>query len=194
MYPLFILAIVASALIVDKILLYRKLLKLPVEVLETVETFGFDWKVLERQLQKLPEQNFYRCFFEVILHNKTKPLWWLESRAGDEAKLIEAKLKQGLWVLETTTTAAPLLGLFGTIIGMINAFKLIGDGALVNPSGITGGVAEALIATAFGLVVAIVSLFFYNYFSGKQDQILDELERLGTRMIDHIRLDKKEER
>jgi biopolymer transport protein ExbB len=73
----------------------------------------------------------------------------------------------------------------------MSSFKLIGENGLVNPSGITGGVAEALIVTAFGLTIAIFSLFAFNYFSSRVDQILDELERLGTRVIDHIKLDQK---
>jgi biopolymer transport protein ExbB len=72
---------------------------------------------------------------------------------------------------------------------MMTSFKLIGENSLVNPVGITGGVAEALIATGFGLFIAIFSLFAFNYFSRRQDQVLDELERLGTRIIDHIKLD-----
>lgn len=190
-YPLIILAIIATALIVDKILLYKKLAILPPALLDLIETFGFSWHELENQLMQLNENNFYRHFFVVILNHHKKPAWWVESRAGDEATLIEAKLKQGLWALETITTAAPLMGLFGTIIGMMNAFKLIGGDGVVNPTGVTSGVAEALIATALGLLIAIVTLFAFNYFSGRIDKTLDELERLGTRVIDHIKLDEK---
>ena len=94
--------------------------------------------------------------------------------------------------METIVTAAPLLGLLGTIIGMMDAFKLIGSEGLVNPhgpNGVTAGVAQALIATAIGIFIAIYSLFAFNYFSRKQDQAIDELERLGTRVLDHIKLD-----
>ena len=129
------------------------------------------------------------------MQNKTKPLWWLESRSADEAKLIEKQFAGGLWILETIVTAAPLLGLLGTIMGMMDAFKLIGSEGLVNPhgpNGVTAGVAQALIATAIGIFIAIYSLFAFNYFSRKQDQAIDELERLGTRVLDHIKLDHSE--
>ncbi len=98
-------------------------------------------------------------------------------------------MSRWLWILETVVTAAPLLGLLGTITGMVRAFRLFGDGGLVDPSGVTGGVAEALIATALGLFIALVALFAFNFFSHRQAEILDEMERLGTRIIDHIRLD-----
>jgi biopolymer transport protein ExbB len=117
------------------------------------------------------------------------PAWWVESRAGDEASLIEAALARWLWVLETIVTAAPLLGLLGTITGMIRSFKLFGNEGLVDPGGVTGGVAEALVATGLGLFIALLALFAYNFFSNRQARIMDEMERLGTRLIDHIRLD-----
>lgn len=189
MIPLSILCIFATALIIDKILFYKKFLQLPQSLLILVETYGFNWDALETQLKNLPAENSYRKFLTVILQNKKRPTWWIESRANDEAKLIEKKLASGLWILETVITAAPLLGLLGTIVGMMTSFKLIGENSLVNPVGITGGVAEALIATGFGLFIAIFSLFAFNYFSRRQDQVLDELERLGTRVVDHIKLD-----
>ncbi len=193
MYPLFILAIIATILICDKILLRKRLAILPKTLLLLVETYGFKWPELEQELQKLDIGNYYRRFLEVILKNRQHVLWWLESRAADEARLIEKEINSGLWILETIITAAPLLGLLGTITGMMDAFKLIGAEGLVNPSGITAGVAQALIATAFGLLIAILALFAFNYFSHLQNQIIEDLERLGSKTIDHLRLDNSKE-
>ena len=191
-YPLSALCILAIALIVDKIIFYKKSVKLPTEILNLIETYNFSWQVLESSLAKLGKENCYRNFFEVIAQNKTNPTWWLESRAADEAKMVEKNLSGSLWILETIITAAPLLGLLGTIVGMMSSFQIIGQNGLVNPTGVTGGVAESLIATGFGLFIAIFSLFAFNYFSRRQDQVLDELERLGTRVVDHIKLDRDE--
>ena len=91
-------------------------------------------------------------------------------------------------MLETIVTAAPLLGLLGTITGMMHAFNLIGTNGLVDPTGVTGGVAQALIATALGLFIAVIALFAFNFFSRRQSQMLDEMERLGTRLVGHIRM------
>ena len=119
-------------------------------------------------------------------------MWWVESRAAAEASLIERSLGRWLWVLETIVTAAPLLGLLGTIIGMIRAFRLFGAEGLVDPRGVTGGVAEALVATAAGLFIAIVALLAFNYFSQRLAQVMDELEQLGTRLVDALRLEERE--
>lgn len=189
MYPLLALLFLAMVLIIDKILLYKKLVKLPKSLLQIIETYNFSWDELEVELGKISNQNYYKKFFTILVQNKSKPIWWIDSRAADEAKLIEKSLSCGMWILETVVTVAPLLGLLGTIFGMMDSFKLIGNDSLINPSGVTAGVAESLIATAFGLVIAVVTLFAFNYFSRKQDQVLDELERLGTRVVDHIKLD-----
>lgn len=189
-YPLVLLGVIATALIIDKIIFYRKLVILPKATLQLIETYDFDWSQLESALQKLSPENSYRKFFDVILTNKTRPIWWLESRALDEASLIEKRLISGMWILETIVTAAPLLGLLGTITGMMEAFKLIGGNGLVNPTGVSAGVAQALIATAVGLAIALIALFAFNYFSRLQDQVLDEMQRLGTRLIDHARIDR----
>ncbi|MFZ0694007.1 MAG: MotA/TolQ/ExbB proton channel family protein, partial [Alphaproteobacteria bacterium] len=137
----------------------------------------------------IDRRNYMKRFFDVIAENRDRPPWWVESRAADEATFIEKALRRWLWVLETIVTAAPLLGLLGTITGMIRAFHLFGAQGLVDPAGVTGGVAEALIATAVGLFVALIALFAFNFFSNRQAQFMDEMERLGTRLVDHIRLD-----
>jgi len=187
-YPLLVLAVLAAVVILDKAFVYWKYVRLPGSLLALVETYDFSWADLERQLTGLNQQNYFQRFFRVVMDNRGKPVWWVESRAGDEAQLIEQSLSRGLWVLETIVTAAPLLGLLGTITGMMHAFNLIGNNGLVDPTGVTGGVAQALIATALGLFIAVIALFAFNFFSRRQSQMLDEMERLGTRLVDNIRM------
>ncbi|MGA2192279.1 MAG: MotA/TolQ/ExbB proton channel family protein [Nitrospirota bacterium] len=190
-YPLLILGVLALAIILDKTYIYRRYVTLPVSLQALVETYGFAWADLKQQTASLVPGNYFGRFFQVIYDNRTNPSWWVESRAADEAQLIEKALSRGLWVLETIVTAAPLLGLVGTIVGMMESFKLIGGSGLVNPTGITGGVAQALIATTLGLIIALIALFAFNFFSHLQSRIMDEMERLGTRLVDHIRMDQE---
>ncbi len=187
-YPLLLLAILAAVVILDKVFVYWRYVRLPGPMLELVETYDFSWPDLERQLRELNQRNYFQRFFRKVMDNRGKPVWWVESRAGDEAQLIETALSRGLWVLETIVTGAPLLGLLGTIAGMMQAFNLIGNNGLVDPTGVTGGVAQALIATALGLFIAVIALFAFNFFSRRQSQVLDEMERLGTRLVDNIRM------
>lgn len=189
--PLSLLGIIALAIMLEKAFLYGRYARLSYDVLNLVETYGFAWADLEKILSGLNERHYYKRFFEVVIANRHRPSWWTESRAADEAQLIESSLARRLWVLETIVTAAPLLGLMGTIVGMMHAFQIIGGSGIVNPTGVTGGVAQALIATAVGLLIALIALFGFNYFSRLQSQTMDEMERLGTRLIDHIRLDQQ---
>jgi biopolymer transport protein ExbB len=190
-YPLLALAVLAVIIMLEKGFVFWKRTGLPAALVDLVETYGFAWVDVDRSVRALGPHNYFAGFFRVILDNRTRPAWWVESRAADEASLIEKALGRWLWVLETIVTAAPLLGLLGTITGMIRAFKLFGNQGLVDPGGVTGGVAEALIATALGLFIALIALFAFNYFSQRQAQVMDEMERLGTRLIDHVRLDER---
>ncbi len=192
-YPLMLLAVLAMAIMLDKIYVYVKFVRLPQDTAKLVETYGFSWEELEKRIASMDGRHYFGRFFGMILENRKKPVWWVESRAADEAQVIEKSMSRGLWVLETVVTAAPLLGLLGTITGMMHAFKLIGGGGLVDPSGVTAGVAQALIATALGLFIALICLFAFNFFSRIQAQTLDEMERLGTRLLDHIRMDREGE-
>jgi len=92
------------------------------------------------------------------------------------------RLKRYLPMLDTIITLAPLLGLLGTITGMISAFGIVSEAGLGQPHAITGGVAEALIATATGLFIAILTLVPYNYFRSKNEAITDLIEERATRL------------
>lgn len=190
-YPLLALGVLAILIIFDRGAAYFRCLRMPAALLEIVETYGFSWDELEQQLRGMPPHNAYGRFFLVIASNRTKPAWWVESRAADEASEIEKVLSRGLWVLETIVTAAPLMGLLGTITGMMQAFKVIGGSGLVAPTQVTSGVAQALIATALGLLIALFALFGFNFFSRMESQAVDEMERLGSKLVDHIRLDQE---
>jgi biopolymer transport protein ExbB len=91
------------------------------------------------------------------------------------------RFKRGIPILDTVITLAPLLGLLGTVTGMMGSFKLIG-GDLSAPGAITGGIAEALIATAFGLGIAITALIPFNILNSKLDEASHELEQAAKQL------------
>jgi biopolymer transport protein ExbB len=92
------------------------------------------------------------------------------------------RLRSYLPVLDTIITLSPLLGLLGTVTGMIAAFGILSTSGMNQPNAITGGVAEALIATAAGLAIAIATLVPYNYFLARAERAMDALERLASRL------------
>jgi biopolymer transport protein ExbB len=104
----------------------------------------------------------------------------------DESIMREAPgVDRYLWILDTIVTMAPLLGLLGTIIGMFNAFQVLGDPGNA-PTKVTGGVAEALLATASGLFIAILGLFFFNALSNRVRVIMHQLETLKMMLVNRM--------
>lgn len=95
-----------------------------------------------------------------------------------------ANLRKGLGALGTVASAAPFVGLFGTVVGIINAFgRLSGGGGLdvVGP-----GISEALVATAFGLFVAIPAVMFFNYFTGRVEYFVVDMNDVTSEFVDYI--------
>lgn len=98
------------------------------------------------------------------------------------AQMELTRLRHYLPILDTIITLAPLLGLLGTITGMISAFGIVSEAGLGQPHAITGGIAEALIATATGLSVAIITLIPYNYFQARVEEMTARIEERATRL------------
>ncbi|XHR27449.1 MAG: MotA/TolQ/ExbB proton channel family protein [Chthoniobacteraceae bacterium] len=92
------------------------------------------------------------------------------------------RFNRGISMLDTIVTLAPLLGLFGTVTGMIHAFGLLGAAELGAPTAITGGIAEALIATAFGLLIAMVSLLPFNFLNTQLERARAEIETSAAKL------------
>lgn len=111
-----------------------------------------------------------------IVHRAHQPAITMEAAGIREIAL----LKRSLSVLDTIITLGPLLGLLGTIIGMIGSFGIMSESGLGNPHAVTGGVAEALICTAAGIFVAVVTLIPYNYFLSRVEQETEQIEQYAT--------------
>lgn len=108
-------------------------------------------------------------------------------RAIEREMLMEqVSLKRGLAILATTGATAPFVGLLGTVFGIINAFAGMATSSGAGISAIAAGIAEALIATGFGLIVAIPAVWFYNYFQTKVDNLTAEMTYTSKEMIDYL--------
>lgn len=108
-------------------------------------------------------------------------------RAVEREMLMEmVSLKRGLAVLATVGSTAPFVGLLGTVFGIINAFEGMASSGGAGITAIAAGIAEALIATGFGLIVAIPAVWFYNYFTTKIDNLSAEMTYTSKEMIDYL--------
>jgi biopolymer transport protein ExbB len=104
----------------------------------------------------------------------------------EETILLQApRIDRSLWLLDTIVTLGPLLGLLGTIVGIFEAFKVLGA-ADTAPTKVTGGVAEALIATAAGLFVAILGLVFFNGLNNRVRLIMHQMEAIKVMLVNRL--------
>ena len=150
-----------------------------------------DKKALQRLLEAISEGRIEEAIriAQASKYHVVRPLGYaLTHRAKSLANALlyaqEQEMKRfrrGIPILDTVITLAPLLGLLGTVTGMMGSFSLIG-GELSAPGAITGGIAEALIATAFGLGIAITSLLPFNYLNTRMEEAQVEIKTAATQM------------
>jgi len=108
-------------------------------------------------------------------------------RALERAEaIVHAELKRGVSGLATIGSTAPFVGLFGTVVGIINAFKGISTEKSTGLGAVAGGISEALVTTAIGLFVAIPAVWMYNYFSGKMEAFDVEMGNSSSELIDYF--------
>ncbi len=117
-----------------------------------------------------------RILVNGILHREFSMTKAMETAASDELK----RMRSYLSVLDTMITIAPLLGIFGTVIGIITSFELLGVSGIEHPQAVTAGIAQALITTASGLGIAILSVFPYNYFNTRAESATLDIEKYAT--------------
>ncbi|MBW2092145.1 MAG: MotA/TolQ/ExbB proton channel family protein [Deltaproteobacteria bacterium] len=101
----------------------------------------------------------------------------MEAEAEDQIE----RMKRGLNVLDTIITMAPLLGILGTVLGIIQSFDFLSVSGVQDPKAVIGGIAQALITTAAGLTVALLTLIPFNYFMARVEKTAKDLEKLGSR-------------
>jgi biopolymer transport protein ExbB len=111
-----------------------------------------------------------------ILHREFSMNKAMESTAAEEIK----RMRRYTGVLDTMITVAPLLGIFGTVLGIITSFDIIGSTGIEHPQAVTSGIAQALITTATGLGIAILSVFPFNYFNSSVENAVLALEKYAT--------------
>jgi len=178
MYPLLACSIIALTVIIERFLFWaregvRRDQKLVDEVLEICRRG--DWNSVKDKVSG-SKDFVIRVLVSGILHREFSMTRAMEAAASDEIK----RMRRFMGVLDTMITVAPLLGIFGTVIGIISSFELLGSAGIEHPQAVTAGIAQALITTATGLAIAILSVLPYNYFNSKVEEAALAIEKYAT--------------
>ena len=182
-YPLLLLLIAALAIIVYKGIQLRRHSVISPAVVERVEQFVLDNKVTEATAYcKQNSTPMSRVLMAGIL-NYEKSEGELKETLEEAGRQEIPSIRSWLPALGTIASAAPLLGLLGTVIGMIEVFSTLAQDTAVNAGMLAGGISEALVTTAFGMVIAMPALAAYNYFVAKVQTLTIDMEKISLHMV-----------
>ena len=178
MYPLLACSIISLTVILERAMFwFRQGLHRDQTLVDEVLELSRQgkWEIIKK---KVTGSNDYiiRILVSGILHKEFSMTKAMETAAADEVE----RMRRYLSVLDTMITVAPLLGIFGTVIGIIYSFEILGATGIEHPREVTAGIAQALITTASGLGIAILSVFPYNYFLSRTERATLLIEKYAT--------------
>jgi len=178
MYPLLICSIIALTVIIERTIFwigddYRRDQALVNEVLFLAEQGN--WETIRARIGN-SKDFIVRILVAGILHREFSIAKAMETAASDELD----RMRRHLPILDTIITVSPLLGIFGTVIGIILSFEMLGSAGIEEPQAVTAGISQALITTASGLGIAILSLFPFNYFNSRVEKAATTIEKYAT--------------
>lgn len=178
MYPLLACSILVLTVIIERLLFWisvdmRRNRKLIEDVMELCREG--DWDAVRSRVSGSGDF-IIRVLVSGILHREFSMTKAMEAAAAEEIR----NMRRYMGILDTMITVAPLLGIFGTVIGIITSFEALGTAGIGQPQAVTAGIAQALITTAAGLGIAILSVFPYNYFNARVEKAVLNIEKYAT--------------
>jgi biopolymer transport protein ExbB len=176
MLPLAVCSLVSVTIVIERIFLFRRLGR-PQGAEEVIALVGKRQNEEALAIASEKDSPVMRVLKTGMTH-LPEPSGAMESAGMAEL----SSMRRGLPALDTIITLSPLLGLLGTILGMIDSFHIMAISGLGQTCAVTGGVAEALVCTATGIAVAVVTLIPYNYFLARIEREAEEIETWATRL------------
>ncbi len=184
MIPLVISSIVALAIVMERLFALRASKVLPKQDIETARKMATMPKLNEELLDSLRDNSLIGRVLAVGLESRELPRHIMKENIEEAGRHAVHELERYLPALGTIATSGPLLGLLGTVLGMIAAFSAITKVGMGNPTELASGIAEALVSTAVGLFVAIPALMFYRYFRARVDGFVVKMEQEAMRLVE----------
>lgn len=186
MWPIILCSIIAVAIILERLWTLQERRVLPPDLAPRVWQLIENNQINDKVIAALEQNSPLGRLLAAGLANRHRPRDQLMQRLEDTGRHVVHELERFLNTLGTIAGVSPLLGLLGTVTGIIRAFNAIQAGGMGDPRALSGGIAEALIATAFGLGVAIPALIGYRLLRGKIERIVVEMEKNAIRLADAV--------
>ena len=182
---LLLASIIAVALIIERSVSLRAAKIIPPRLFEQVVSVYQRQGVSEEVLEKLARDSPLGTVLAAGLRNRKSSRYVMKEAIEEAGRAVAHELERFLTTLGTIATAAPLLGLFGTVIGMIEIFGSQSPTGS-NPQQLAHGISIGLYNPAFGIGIAIPALIFYRHYRNKVDTLVVEMEQLAGKMVDMI--------
>jgi biopolymer transport protein ExbB len=184
-YPLLLASVIAVALIIERSVSLREKKIVPPNLLNEVVTVYRHQGVTPEVLDKLAKDSPLGQVLSAGLRNVNSPREVMKEAIEEAGGSAAHDLDRFLTTLGTIAAASPLLGLFGTVIGMIEIFGSQGPTG-TNPQQLAQGISIALYNTAFGIGIAVPSLIFFRHFRSKVDGFVVAMERAAAKLVDIV--------
>lgn len=182
-YPLALLAVWGMVIIVIKLVTLRRDRIIVPEVVEKLEELVVSGNIPEATaFCKKNSAPMTRILLAAII-NYEKDEAELKESVEEAGRQELPRIQSHLTTLSTIASVSPLLGLFGTVSGMISVFSVLSQEANVEANMLAGGISQALVTTAIGMAIAMPTLAFYNYFAGKVQNLIIEIEKIALHMV-----------
>jgi biopolymer transport protein ExbB len=191
MWPIVVCSILALAIIVERCWSLRRSVVAPRDLMSEIQGMTLGDRLTNEQIDSVRETSALGQILAAGLSRQTQQAFLVKDAIEEAGGHVVHELERYLNALGTIAATTPLLGLLGTVIGMIKVFSAITAVGVGDPQVLAGGISEALITTAAGLSVGIPSLMFHRYFLGKVNELTVAMEQDALRFMEVLQSGRK---
>ena len=184
-WPLLLVSIIAVALVIERFIILQKQKIVPTGLLEKVLTVYKQQGVTEEMLAKLAHDSPLGQVLSAGMRNVKSSRYVMKDAIEEAGRAVTHELERFLTTLGTIATISPLMGLFGTVVGMIEIFGSQAPTG-TNPQALAHGISVALYNTGFGLVIALPAMILFRHFRGLVESFVIEMEQQASKLVDFV--------
>ncbi len=184
MFPIIAGSIIAFAIILERFWTLQKKKIIPEHLVANIWHWVKEGQLERSKIEEISKQSALGRILATGLNNRHMDRDRIKESIEETGRQVVHEMERFLNTLGTIASISPLLGLLGTVIGMIKVFNAITSSGVGNAAPLAGGISQALVTTAAGLTVAIIALIFHRYFRGKIDALVVKMEEEAIKMVD----------